>query len=569
MFLTRSNARPVTQGTRFMPRRPRSAGRSMLIGGLLMAAATASCGCSRCQNTTTGGAASGSPITVGEMEQPLTLHEGPVRVVVTDTGDEPKSILRYEYARTDARARISISSAHRAYEITVGAARSDGPWSVVELGVASEWDGSCCPPDDMGQPQTYCARLRFDASGRTDTLLESSACKQGGRVRPWLPFLFTIPWPNRAVGVGAQWTVSRIVGMNRRSVADARYTLLARRGNGVLVALSIEKPGPLLRTCTQCPLSEVGRVDGVARVDLTEPVPLAHIVYQDLPWQGLKPEDHIEDVDPDWATNADGFLLEQVLAGFEAQRTHVQDGIVQALRLFAEERDVEPLLVARKSADPRLRPGIDDALTRATLSEERGIRDWWHATIASYCTGRSVTHAIELLDQALGLPDPKRELRARMVDQRGILRRAAGDLAGAAADFTEALELDPKDTRTVLTAAWWLATAPGREQRDARRALALLKALDADHHCASCGPLGNQTWAAVLAELGQFEEALVRQKAARTMVESPEAGEEAAVAAIMTARENAYEKRQPWREGWIPAEQEVCRSYRDFVAPRR
>jgi hypothetical protein len=581
----------------------RSAIRRVLVPALLLSVATGSCD-GTCRRKPTGrppalgatvhpspSAKRPSPLDardasspVPEAQETLSVEQGALRVVVVDAGDEPKSTVRYRPVGTEARVRVDQDFPPIRFDVTLGPPRTDGSSWRVELSVASEYGGdpgsAPFPPSEVERPETHCAQCKLDALGRVQRLALSRVCErsqvrlplQSRAGRPLVPFFFVVPWPDEPIGVGAEWTVSETIGANRRPFGKTQYTLLARRGGELLVAFSTHEHNKLSESWASGAPTAVSSVQGVARVDLTQWIPLARIAYAESPrppspWGPLS---YREKVVPDWATGADDSLLRAVMAQLLSQRANVRWAAVRASAASPADQDIEPLLNASQAAAPRLRRAIEGVLATVTNSDARGLGDWFSAALEGYCTDKSATHELELLDEGLALPGSRRKLRATVLAQRGILRRAVGDLAGAAADFTEALKLDPRGTEPILSAAWWYVTAPEREQRNAAQALALLEKLDAD---SDGGSLVAQTRAAVLAELGRFDEASDRQKEARAASKSwdPPSWKpsvQRAISDVMLARENAYRNGHPWRDNWIPLEQNACRWYRYPAAPR-
>jgi hypothetical protein len=554
----------------------------VLIAALLFAVAMSPYACTRHPERARSDTPQRDSQSVGRSSKASEgTEKGRLRIVVTDPGDAPRYIVRYHVADTEAHARVQRSGSHRAFEITLVAPQRTGLPGL--FGLSVRWPpvlpDPSAPTAPWGREIPPCEDLKLDSLGRVQNLDPSSPCEQPSGPRRLaaleLP-QFTVAWPSEPIGVGAEWTVSATVGDDRQPRGDATVTLLARRGNEHLVAYSTENPGRLLGLCPSCSPADVVHVWGVSRVDVTRWLPVAQLVFEQKPTNPKSSATHSPRarVSPDWATGSEGGLLDWVLPGLESQRANVRRATVRVLAAFPDAQVIEPLWNARKHADPSLRSSIDETLEQVTRSEERGLGDLLRAALDVYCKGQSLSHAIALLNEGLAVSGGRSGLRAETLAQRGVLRRDAGDLAGAAADFARALEIDPVGAAPRLSAAWWYATAPTRGQRDGARALALIEQLgDGDPYSDRTfryrdNKTVTQTWAAALAEVGRFKEALARQEHAKIPTKSfgphgwtPTA--RTAVLEVMAAREDAYQQAHAWRGNWIAIEQLACASYRE------
>ena len=100
---------------------------------------------------------------------------------------------------------------------------------------------------------------------------------------------------------------------------------------------------------------------------------------------------------------------------------------------------------------------------------------------------------------------------------RGLARQSKGDLNGAIADHTKAIEIDPRDADAYSSLAWLLATSSNALVRNGTKAVEY--ALKAAELTDWKDPLKLETLAAAYAEKGSFEEAIKWQEKALTFPE--------------------------------------------------
>ncbi len=115
------------------------------------------------------------------------------------------------------------------------------------------------------------------------------------------------------------------------------------------------------------------------------------------------------------------------------------------------------------------------------------------------------THENEKALAALDKTTPLMKGYGRAYRGRGDARRILKDYTGAAADFSQALRLQPADNTCLNSYAWLLATCPDASQRDGKRALAMAqKACEVSQWQT---PANVETLAAAYAETGDFANA--------------------------------------------------------------
>jgi tetratricopeptide (TPR) repeat protein len=131
-----------------------------------------------------------------------------------------------------------------------------------------------------------------------------------------------------------------------------------------------------------------------------------------------------------------------------------------------------------------------------------------------------------------------------MLVNRGDAYRDQGAFGPAAADFREAIRINPKLGRAYLSAAWLMATCPDSKYRDPEKAVsAAEKALDLD---------GDKdyryldTLAAAQANAGQFD--LAKATVAKALAAAPKSD-----SSRVRQRSQLYESGRAYREG-APAE---------------
>lgn len=126
---------------------------------------------------------------------------------------------------------------------------------------------------------------------------------------------------------------------------------------------------------------------------------------------------------------------------------------------------------------------------------------------------------------------------------RGTAAMLLGRYADALTDYERMIGLQPDEPAGYNNAAWLLATCPLAEHRDGAKALAYV---DRIRELGAFGDAGKlDTMAAVLAELGRFDEAIEWQKRAVEMV--PENNQ-----ADLRKRLELYRQRTPYRQSVEP-----------------
>ena len=122
---------------------------------------------------------------------------------------------------------------------------------------------------------------------------------------------------------------------------------------------------------------------------------------------------------------------------------------------------------------------------------------------------------------------------------RGQAYRRKGDLAQAVANYTWAVEIDPKSARAYNNLAWLLATAPRSEIRDGKKSVELAKkavALRPEH------PPYMDTLAAAYAEAGEFTDAIRMQQRAIDLLKA-----QGKAVSDHEDRLKLYEQKKPFR----------------------
>lgn len=168
----------------------------------------------------------------------------------------------------------------------------------------------------------------------------------------------------------------------------------------------------------------------------------------------------------------------------------------------------------------------DDAVALALLGEAQGLAGDLDAAVAS------LRRAVEA--------DPS---LIRAWDFLGVTLHSRGDVAEAVDAFRKGLALKPDNPSIANELAWILATARDDKLRDGAEAVRLADV-------ARAGPAGSNpsvldTYAAALAEAGEFEKAVA---AVRRAIELARAQGQEDFAKALAERQALYEKRQPFRE---------------------
>lgn len=168
----------------------------------------------------------------------------------------------------------------------------------------------------------------------------------------------------------------------------------------------------------------------------------------------------------------------------------------------------------------------EDAVTWALLGE-------------AYALTGALEHAERSLRRAL-------ELNAGLVrawDYLGVTLRGRGDAAGAVEAFRRGLALAPQNASIANELAWLLATSPHESLRNGPEAVRLAELALRGGGENSAAVL--DTYAAALAETGQFERALAVLDRALRLASQP--GQEE-FADQLRARRALYERGEPYRE---------------------
>lgn len=123
-------------------------------------------------------------------------------------------------------------------------------------------------------------------------------------------------------------------------------------------------------------------------------------------------------------------------------------------------------------------------------------------------------------------------------NNRGFNRQMIGDYRGALADYEKAIELDPRYPMAYQNAAWLLATCSDDTCRDGKKSLELAQKLCEMREYQEYSDI--KALAAAHAELGDFKQAVARQKQA---IEKMTADDKSAETEIL----KLYQAQQPYR----------------------
>ena len=145
-------------------------------------------------------------------------------------------------------------------------------------------------------------------------------------------------------------------------------------------------------------------------------------------------------------------------------------------------------------------------------------------------------HAKAVEDFALEIKlDPKSALAH---NNRGFNRQMIGDYRGALADYDKAMELDPRYPMAYQNAAWLLATCSEDSCRDGKKSLEIAKKLCEMREYQEYSDI--KALAAAHAELGDFKQAVARQKEAIGKMTAEDKSAETEILKL-------YQTQQPYR----------------------
>jgi hypothetical protein len=412
--------------------------------------------------------------------------------------------------------------------------------------------------------------MHLDAQGNLNLLSLSEQCEParafafpgrysfGSRTNlRFAPFRFVAPFPDDAVGPGAQWVTNEKVGSGGASIGQATFTLIELNATSALIGYYVPVPtvaaftDAIRRGCRSCSKGKLPPVVGVARIQFGKLLPVAWLNYgvSTVPIES----------DP---AHERTLLLESLQRTLVSGDDVIQIASVQGMQALHDKRAIELLLSASGVGTHALDVAIDGAL-RALAGDEQGANYWHDAAMLRYCTESSHARALHLLDKAVEKSNPKDAKLGLLYALRSLLRRDEDDLPGAKSDLTLALKFANLDERVILIAAWWYSTTTLDGERDGKRALSLLtKRVEAR----SPFRIFHRVRAAALAELQHYDEALESELATMqagwgyTPASYRPALRELEEKANQ-ARAEAYRTHHPWRGNLVSTEHDGCREY--------
>ena len=124
---------------------------------------------------------------------------------------------------------------------------------------------------------------------------------------------------------------------------------------------------------------------------------------------------------------------------------------------------------------------------------------------------------------------------------RGIAYSKKGQYEKAISDYNKAIEINPGDAGPYNDLAWLLATCPDARYRDG------VKAVELAQKAVELSPRASflDTLASAYAEVGKFEDAIITQEKAITLLKKE--GKTEKLVDYME-RLNSYKAHKPWRE---------------------
>lgn len=156
-----------------------------------------------------------------------------------------------------------------------------------------------------------------------------------------------------------------------------------------------------------------------------------------------------------------------------------------------------------------------------------------------YCAQRGdYDTAIANFSKAIEI-DPR---DADVYRNRGLAWKLKGEYERALSDYREALEINSQDPSIYNSIAWLLATCPDEKYRNGTKAISLMErvtGLNPDNIMLL------DTLAAAYAETGRFEHAIKTQERAIHLLERERRGKELS---RLLERLNSYRSHKPWRE---------------------
>jgi tetratricopeptide (TPR) repeat protein len=168
----------------------------------------------------------------------------------------------------------------------------------------------------------------------------------------------------------------------------------------------------------------------------------------------------------------------------------------------------------------------------------RGFMGLWHGKSLAFTVACiSIFISFGIFYTANHLPS---HLKSDVPSANNALRHK-GDYARAMADYTKAIELDPKDAEPYNNLAWFLAVNPESKYRDGVKAIELAKKAVELKDTAGC----IDTLAAAYAEAGRFQDAIRTEEGAIAKLK-----EEGNTKDIPEYEKHlsSYKAGNPWRE---------------------